>query len=266
MEVVIFCCAANVALAVVEGKGAVVVAQTFVGADDDGGRCVLGMEDAKGMAEECRGVEVLGQEECLFRRSDTYHAVQRKRSHAAIGEPACQQIPALAEELQAPRLCLYAIGLGISELLVFDVDCMPVFHGSGDFTQEGLSRGHMLQQNAFLDVAAFAYYASNGHGAEHPVLQIVAVQFLCVAEEILIAERGLTAFHLQMECVFDGLAIAFETVTVDGNAVTELCPCPLCVQCFQSDAVVTAYGVDNPYIGLEQTCYLYHISCFFMQK
>lgn len=52
MEVVIFCCAANVALAVVEGKSAVVVAQTFVCADDDGGRCVLGMEDAKGMAEE----------------------------------------------------------------------------------------------------------------------------------------------------------------------------------------------------------------------
>lgn len=124
----------------------------------------------------------------------------------------------------------------------------------------------MFQQDAFLDVATFADYAGNGHGAEHPVLQTIAVQFLRVAEEILIAERSLAAFHLQTEGVFDGLAIAFETVSVDGDAVAKLCSCPLCVQRFQCDAVVAAYGVDNPYIGLEQTCYLYHVSCFFMQK
>ena len=176
---------------------------------------VLVVDDAEAILEIFSRIQILWQFECFFRDGDIFHTVERITSDVICARTVCHHIPALLESLYEIWMNVKFMILLFIETIIGYEDDMVVTHRLDDVFQIVSARGHIFQENSFLELATVANHSIEGEGIEHPAsgtsfLEAVTILNV-IAVSVATADADFKQFLDGMEVIDKGTAREFRS-------------------------------------------------------
>ena len=238
-------------LRVVQGQVSEVKTLFAVGTEHDAhGLAAVADDHAVALAEELASVEVLVHLEGLVGGCQVFHAVEGEHGEAAVIE-ATQQIPSLAEQLDAIRREDKAAGFGGLVAFVTHQHLASRLHRADDEFEVFAVGGDVFEHDAVLHAQALTDDVVDGECGEHPVLDRVLAQHFLIADEVAVAIAPV-AVDEDAEYVLDGVLVAVEGGAAQRHAFAHLGALPPLIDFGQSNPFGSADGVHQPDVLLEE--------------
>lgn len=229
-------------LRVVQGQVAEVKTFFAVGTKHDAHRLAAIADDhAVTLAEKGSRIEVLVHLESLVGEGQLFHAIEGEHGEATVIE-ATQQIPSLAEQLDAIRREDEATGFGGLVAFVAHLHLSSRLHRANDEFEVFAVGGDVFEHDTVLQAQALADDVVDGECGEHPVLHRVLAQHFLVADEVAVAVAPV-AVDEDAEDVLDGVFVAVEGGAAQRHAFAHLGALPTLVDFSQSNPFGPADGV-----------------------
>ena len=165
-----------------------------------------------------------------------------------------KQIPAPLVEFEGVRAECLLVAL-CTKRLVADEQLVVSLDGADDRLEVFLSRWRTLEHDVLLDRCAVGQHAVNGERGEDPTLDTVVVQYLGIADVVLVGPWF--ALDDDAEHIKDGVAMTVERRSLQRVAVGHLVVLPLPADFLEGQPFVRPERIDDPDVLAEDHCWFH---------
>ena len=132
---------------------------------------------------------------------------------------------------------------------------MVSLDGANDSLKVFLARWRTLEHHVLLNRCAVGQHAVNGERGEDPTLDTVVVQYLGIADVVLVGPWF--ALDDDAEHVEDGVAVAVKRRSLQRIAVGHLVVLPLTADFLEGETFVRPERIDDPDVLAEDHCWFH---------